>query len=163
MQGELVNIECSPTNSNYDSYVEREFYFVDYSDGNKYKLMNISSGKKVEFSLTLLIISEEADFIIYIKCVNDSDFNQSVVMERALDIPLQIDFEITAISNTSFTVNVKASKDFDTGYYTYYAIGPIENGQFESVTDSYLSYTDKEFKIYADLQPSEFNLTIKVK
>ncbi|EAX92710.1 hypothetical protein TVAG_148130 [Trichomonas vaginalis G3] len=168
IQGQTKTIKCSAL-SEMDGYAERKFHFVDYSDGNKNKLMKTSSDSSVQFELALPIISEIAEFKIYMERVNDPTQSETDIVEFDLNMPLKIDFEVSEITDTYFKVSVQTSvlyEEEEDIYITSYSIEgdpSIESGEIRFSSQIMGEYSNNVFTENKQLQKKEFTMTIKIK
>ena len=167
-QGEEVTVTCKQNNyfMEMSSYSEKEFYFVDYSDGEKFKLITVSSNKTVEFSLTLPYTTDLFKSIFYIhqRFVEIPDWNFRETVLAYIYKSLQIDFNISEIHETKIKININTSYRIGNDYEVFYAIGPdskTEGTEFHSL-GKVSSFRKQEFEIPYQLSNEKYLMTIKI-
>ncbi|EAX97537.1 hypothetical protein TVAG_331240 [Trichomonas vaginalis G3] len=168
IQGEKVIVKCR-VNDEYSvvAFAEREFYFVDYSDGNKYKLLNITSAAHVDFSLDLPIVSGNVDFALHVKFVENSSITQDIIIVHRLMPPIIFDFKVFATDEKFFKVGLTASREIAYPAKMYYSV--MQNSKTEELEFTQLDYDHFESFTYHDFDlrgqfkfGEEYNITIKV-
>ncbi|KAI5512942.1 glycoprotein 38 family [Trichomonas vaginalis G3] len=164
IQGEKYNFKCELYGHNPSAIAERKFYFEDYSDGNKYKLVNTSSEWSVKFSIELPIISEITNVTIHIVGVENPSIAQDLIVYKGLKPPLKIDFDVIETTPYHFKIGITASEETLYVGYIYHLIRQTSQAGEDKFLSSYfqgdLLYT--EVYHYERFTFGEYNITIYI-
>ncbi|EAY07771.1 hypothetical protein TVAG_000550 [Trichomonas vaginalis G3] len=165
--GETANIICR-SYFDYSSFAEKEFYFVDFSDENKLKLLGTSSEKEAIFPLTFLILQDAKDirsFYIHQKFINITGYSHDAYVGNTIYKLLEFDFKYLEITETKIKINVQPHERIEGNYETFYSIGPdanTEGTEFISL-GSKSSYTYSDFEINHQLAKGKYLFTLMIK
>ncbi|EAX94106.1 hypothetical protein TVAG_336690 [Trichomonas vaginalis G3] len=171
LQGDNIEIECKLNvygNRPIVGRAEKEFYFVDYSDEDKLKLITTSSNSVVKFSVTL---PQKADVFyqdhiyIYQKFTHMPYKSEIWPVWLKIYRQLQIDFRVIELHDSAFKININTTDIIGSNYAVYYAIVPTtetDNTVFYPLGPM-PSFTNKDIEIPRTILKGKYLMTIKIK